>query len=293
MIKILFLAANPIDTVRLNLDEEVRAIDLALQQAKFRDHFDLRPHGAVHINDLQELLLRYQPDIVHFSGHGSGISELILQDGQRNAVTVPVDALSNLFKLLKNDIRCVVLNACFSDDQAKAIAQHIDCVVGMADAISDEAARTFAIAFYRALAYGRSVQAAFDLGCSQLELRRLSEAQQPKLIALLCDPALVIFTSTVFAVTSSPLSQLCTGTIERVSNESKIPVYTAETSAAQLRRTIPAESGATVTIQGKSKGLNIRYKIEYIPERAVSRVIGWVDAKYIKLSPHCDDQFIP
>lgn len=43
MIKILFLAANPIDTVRLNLDEEVGAIDLALRQAKFRDHFDLRP----------------------------------------------------------------------------------------------------------------------------------------------------------------------------------------------------------------------------------------------------------
>lgn len=35
MIKILFLSANPFDTEPLRLDEEMRAIDLALRQAKF------------------------------------------------------------------------------------------------------------------------------------------------------------------------------------------------------------------------------------------------------------------
>lgn len=72
MIKILFLAANPRDTDRLRLDEEVRAIDEALRKADFRDYFELHSHGAVRIEDLQELLLRYQPQIVHFSGHGKG-----------------------------------------------------------------------------------------------------------------------------------------------------------------------------------------------------------------------------
>ena len=43
----------------------------------------------------------------------------------------------------------VVLNACHSHEQAKAIVQEIDFVVGMADSIGDEAARVFAAAFYR------------------------------------------------------------------------------------------------------------------------------------------------
>jgi hypothetical protein len=69
MIKILFLAANPLNTNRLRLDEEMRAIDAAVRQGDYRDQFDIHSHWAVRISDLQELLLRYQPDIVHFTGH--------------------------------------------------------------------------------------------------------------------------------------------------------------------------------------------------------------------------------
>jgi len=37
---ILILAANPLDTKSLRLDEEVREIDEGLQRAKHRDQFD-------------------------------------------------------------------------------------------------------------------------------------------------------------------------------------------------------------------------------------------------------------
>lgn len=197
MIKILFLAANPLDTDRLRLDEEARAIDAALRQAEFCEQFILLSHWAVRINDLQELLLRHQPDIVHFSGHGSTASEIILHNEQGKAVIVPAEALSHLFKVLKDNIRCVVLSACYSDDQATSIAQHIDCVVGMSDAISDEAARNFATAFYRALGYGRSVQTAFDLGCSQIDLSNLKERHKPKLLTLHTDPTQLVFTEAI------------------------------------------------------------------------------------------------
>jgi hypothetical protein len=62
-IKLLFLAANPTDTDRLRLDEESR------------DQFELKTHWAVRADDLQELLMRYQPDIVHFSGHGNPVAQ--------------------------------------------------------------------------------------------------------------------------------------------------------------------------------------------------------------------------
>src|SRR5687768_14148363 len=76
MITILFLAANPSDGTRLRLDEESRAIDQALRQAEYRDRFEIRQHWAVRIADLQGHLLRHQPHIVHFSGHGSKTSEI-------------------------------------------------------------------------------------------------------------------------------------------------------------------------------------------------------------------------
>jgi len=71
MVTILFLSANPLDSDRIATDEELREIDLKLRGTQYRDNFQLQSHGAVRIADLQELLLRYEPQIVHFSGHGS------------------------------------------------------------------------------------------------------------------------------------------------------------------------------------------------------------------------------
>lgn len=181
-IKILFLAANPLDTTRLRLDEEIRAIDQALRLAEFRDKFDIRQHWAVRVSDLQGLLLRYKPDIVHFSGHGGEASEIILEDSHGESHPVPVRALSSLFSVLKDDIRCVVLNACYSEKQAQAIAGHIDYVIGMSKAIRDKAAISFAAAFYQALGYGKDVETAFDLGCVQIDLENLGERDTPKLL---------------------------------------------------------------------------------------------------------------
>ena len=57
---------------------------------------------------------------------------------------VPSDALSKIFELLSGKVSLVFLNACYSEEQAKAISKHIDFVIGMSKAISDEAARKFA-----------------------------------------------------------------------------------------------------------------------------------------------------
>ena len=184
MTKLLFLAANPLDTDPLRLDEEMRAVDLALRQAGFRDQFDVRSHWAVRVGDLQELLLRHRPDIVHFSGHGSSAGEIVLQDASGQGAVVPANAVNDLFRVLRDNIRCVVLNACYSADQAAGIAEQIDCVIGMSDAITDAASIEFAAAFYRALGYGRSVQSAFDLGCNQIDLAALDEAHKPVLLGV-------------------------------------------------------------------------------------------------------------
>lgn len=190
-IRILFLAANPTDTARLRIDEEARAIDQALRQAEYRN-FDIASHWAVRIEDLQQLLLRHQPDIVHFSGHGEA-GEIMLQDATVKSVPVRATALRNLFQVLKDNIRCVLLNACSSEAQAAAIAEVIDAVVGMSDKISDDASRQFSASFYGGLGYGRTVAEAFQLGCNQIDLGNLGEAGVPVLMPGKIDPATIRF----------------------------------------------------------------------------------------------------
>jgi hypothetical protein len=193
MIKILFLAANPSDSTRLRLDEESRGIDQVLRQAEFRDRFEIAQHWAVRVADLQGLLLRHRPDIVHFSGHGSKSNEIVLADNSGDSHPVSVRALSRLFSVLKDDIRCVVLNACYSEPQAQAIAQHIECVIGMSRAIGDQAAISFSTSFYQALGYGKDVKTAFELGCVQIDLENLGEQDTPKLLTLRSNPSSIVF----------------------------------------------------------------------------------------------------
>jgi hypothetical protein len=179
---ILFLAANPKGTGQIRLDEEARTIEERLREASLRDRFDLKTAWAVRWGDLSRCLLEYQPKIVHFSGHGASSSEIILEADRGGTFIVPADTLNDLFRILKDDIRCVVLNACWSERQAQAIAQHIDCVVGMTRPVEDEAAIHFAAGFYRGLGFGRSVQTAFDLGVNELAALVPSNRDIPRLI---------------------------------------------------------------------------------------------------------------
>lgn len=179
---ILFLAANPLDTQQLQLDEEVRAIDKALRETQYRDRFELRSHWALQYGDLPALLLRYNPHIVHFSGHGSPSGELVFSDGAGKSHLAPPTMLADLFSLLRDNIRCVVLNACYSEDQAQGIAESIDCVVGMTRAVDDDAAVKFAAGFYLGLGYGRSIATAFGLGRNNMGAHLIGEETAPRLL---------------------------------------------------------------------------------------------------------------
>lgn len=189
---ILVLAANPLNLQRSPYDEEIRAIDQALRRAGTATHFDVRYHVALRIDDLQELLLRYNPAIVHFCGHGQASGAIILQDQEGQARPVDPLALAHLFALFQNHVRCVVLNACYSAVQAGAIAEHIAVVIGMTDKFTDQTAVEFAAAFYQALAYGCNLRIAFDLARNQIELAGSDETQIPQLLALHTDPASIL-----------------------------------------------------------------------------------------------------
>jgi hypothetical protein len=182
VIKILALRANPTNTSSLRLDEEIRGIKDELERAKYRDRFEFISEGAVRADDLSRAMLKYKPDIVHFSGHGAGELGLALEDDVGNMQLVSTEALNRLFKWGRNTVKCVFLNACYSQVQAEAIHQNIDCVIGMNKAIGDRAAIKFAAKFYQALVDGESFQSAYDYACTALDLSGSKESSTPELL---------------------------------------------------------------------------------------------------------------
>jgi hypothetical protein len=181
-VKLLFLAANPLNTEPLQLDEEIRSITQAIQNAKYRDMIELVSAWAVRTDDLLQSLNQHKPQIVHFSGHGSSAGEIILVDNIGQAKHVNANALKSLFTTLKDNVRLVVLNACYSRAQAQAIVTSIDCAVGTNMSISEEAAMIFAASLYRALGFGRSVKEAFDQAKTALALEGILEEETLELL---------------------------------------------------------------------------------------------------------------
>jgi hypothetical protein len=72
--RILVLAANPSDTVRLRLEQEVKEIRRSLRRSRLRDRFQLDYHLAVTNWDWRRALLETEPHILHFCGHGDGVA---------------------------------------------------------------------------------------------------------------------------------------------------------------------------------------------------------------------------
>ena len=180
---ILVLAANPKDTSPLRLDEEIREIDNGLQRAKKRDEFILIQKLAVRSSDVRRAVLDHRPSVVHFCGHGLGEEGIAFEDESGEAKLVGTDALSGFFELFAAHLECVVLNACYSEVQAEAIANHIPYVVGMKRKIGDAAAIEFATAFYDALGAGESFEFAFMLASNAIQWANLPEHLTPVLKA--------------------------------------------------------------------------------------------------------------
>lgn len=162
MIKILFLAANPKNTPPFRLEEELRQFDVALGQAKQREQFNLMQRWIVQPMDLRRSLLEYEPEIVHFAGHGTGLSGIQLGDNIREVTPVSSETLTALFRLFTK-IKCIFLNACYIEEQANAIASHVNYVIGMRYDVDHIAATRFAIEFYKAIGAGTTYESAIKL----------------------------------------------------------------------------------------------------------------------------------
>lgn len=181
-ISILFVTSDPSDQSRLRLGEEAREIQEKIRLSKSRDRFEFHIVTSARPEDITQALLDIEPQLVHFSGHGTSKGDLCFEGQTGESLPVCPDALASLFKQFSSSIKCVLLNACYSETQAEAISQYIDYVIGMNKAIGDKAAIAFSVGFYQALGAGRSTEDAFTFGCIQIRLLGIPEHLTPILI---------------------------------------------------------------------------------------------------------------
>lgn len=195
--RILMLSANPSGTAALQLDKEYGRISARISEKSEPGQFLVRHKKAVTLTEFQDALIDEKPNIVHFSGHGeqdkaevktmvrrgfdlsdvpaekketdSGL--LMFDEDKRDTLFVGSAVIRRIFKTMverhKIDIRAVIFNACYSEAQARAVAEVVPYVIGTTWNVGDEAAIAFATGFYGGIARGQSIEDAWDFGVNQ------------------------------------------------------------------------------------------------------------------------------
>lgn len=165
--KILFLAANPSSEAQLQTDLEYRNIGDELRVGEHRERFALEnPRFGLRVKDMIRAL-KNNPEIIHFAGHGN-IPGIFLEGNNREPVPLTDEMLHLLFDRLRGRTKMVLLNACYSADQARKISAYGIQVVGHDHKISDNAAIAFAIGFYVGLGDGEPFVSAVKDGMINL-----------------------------------------------------------------------------------------------------------------------------
>ncbi|MEZ4829179.1 MAG: COR domain-containing protein [Bacteroidia bacterium] len=159
--KILFLAANPTNESRLQTDTEHRLLKAEMERGRGRDKYSfLPPQFAVTLSELLRAM-NDKPQIVHFAGHGGSKGIYITKENNESQL-LPEPALKRLFKPLAGHTEIVILNACSSSPQAKAISEFGMYVVGNNIDVNDNAAISFTKGLYNGLGEGKSFEEAMN-----------------------------------------------------------------------------------------------------------------------------------
>jgi hypothetical protein len=75
-----------------------------------------------------------------------------------------------LLSVSEKVLKCVVLNACYSDEQVEEILNYSDHVIAMSGEVNDADSLEFSKIFYRAISNNYSVKKAFALAIQHIDI---------------------------------------------------------------------------------------------------------------------------
>lgn len=179
-LRILVIFANPRNSNPLRIASEERIIKECLRLSRYRHSFQIRTCPAANVKDVQRALLDEAVEVIHFSGHGTS-EGLVFESDVGSAQVPPISAISALCSDFTPPLSCVIMNACFSRNQALAIAKMVPFVIYSLNSIGDDEAIEFSRGFYDALGAGKPIDFSFRQGCRALALLGYSDDRCPKL----------------------------------------------------------------------------------------------------------------
>ena len=165
--RIVFLAADTHHDLKLADEEKIISTLLKSKARKF-EYSRITELNAYKLNDV---LIKENPCILHYSGHGE-VEGILLFDEDQNLVVASTESLKKIFQSAKSllAIECIILNSCFSRGQAAALRPFCRYLIGTTSAIEDQDAISFSEAFYRNIQVGLSIRKAYDSAMAQLAI---------------------------------------------------------------------------------------------------------------------------
>jgi hypothetical protein len=163
---VLMMTSSPKDGVPLEINKEINTIKEELQLSSNSKLFDFNTELDITKSNISRFLGNYNPAIVHFSGHGTG-GHLLFYSEEGYSDEVSGEQLGRVLGL-EPSVSCVLLNACYSEQQAIEIANFVPNVIGADNAVEDGKAQQFARFFYRGIFAGKTYLEAFDRALADL-----------------------------------------------------------------------------------------------------------------------------
>lgn len=180
-VTLLFMAANAVKSVPLDIDNEAREIQESISKSARRDCLNFVTRWAVQPLDILQAINETDPQIIHLSGHGLENDQIVLQGDDGKPKPVSLSAIVQVIMTVAATARLVFFNMCCTEDEAQAVVKYVDAAIGMRTEIGDKAARIFAAQFYSTLCFGKSLKVAFEQAKAALMLEGIKEEDTPML----------------------------------------------------------------------------------------------------------------
>jgi CHAT domain-containing protein len=131
------------------------------------------------------MLNSYDPDVIHFSGHGGG-GALVFDNekaGDNGGTVLDFDLIARVVLATNAKPKLLVLAACDTVDGADRFLDAVPTVIAMSDSIDDEAACEFSSQFYGSLSAGVSICKSLEQAKMLLESKGYKDFDLPTLLA--------------------------------------------------------------------------------------------------------------
>ncbi len=164
--KILFIASNPVNTPKFELEKEYLEIRRIFNRQ--RDLFEVVESFHTTLDQFFNMVRIEQPDILHIAAP-SNDKYLVFHRTDDTIRSVPYHYLASTFSLFQPYVKCVFVNTWCTPVFLKKISQSLQNAIGSKALVEDDMSVLFSSGFYTALSQNSSFEEAFQIGKEVVE----------------------------------------------------------------------------------------------------------------------------